>query len=539
MKKSKQSKNKTKHNIADEMTKISHLINQDRFKEALERIGNFEKLTLSNKTLLFNKSCFLIDIGYGLLDPKIVQEGLEIGEKNLTNFRNTEYEATIHYNLANGYQSLYTLSERIIGLEAIPKSENLQKAKLHFIEAIKPCDDLKFDLKKQIWTNYGNCLDTLGRGVEALYAYDETLKLDQHFSMAILNKAMALCFFANISGKYRGAIYLEAYQAIKSILNNQDLIAMGGMGAKKVAENELQKIEMLFKKKKDLLRKLKHPKYKRSILSAFEKFFIDYCIKEKLFLNLHVHQEHCEAAINDPIFIQIITKHSNQRDRFYNLAKYINQIKEDYAVARLLLVQSQYKQKDFDNISTRTTFVNSLDYSEFNLYNGLLKSAFNEAFNILDKIAVFINNYYDLGFKEENIYFTSIRQTKKAKHKESIWEDNDVIRGKILKSKNVSLYAIYDIYKDFKSGTNKKLKNIRNALTHRKLVIFDSVLTDWDTREDKYNIGYNAMLNETIYLLHLSKSAIIYLINFVNIEEYKKIGNGTIVEMYIDTSQFL
>ena len=527
MKRSKQSKNKTKHNIADEMNKISRLINQDRFKEALERIENFEKLNPSNKTLRFNKSCFLIDIGYGLLDPKIVQEGLDIGEQNLKHFRNTEYEVTIRYNLANGYQSLYTLLERIIGLEAIPKSENLQKVKLHFREAIKLCDDLNFDLKKQIWVNYGNCLDTLGRGVEALYAYDEALKLDQHFSMAILNKAIALCFFADISGKYRGAIYLEAYQAIKSIINNQDLIAIGGMGAKKAAEDELHKIEMLFKKKKDLVRKLKHPKYKRSRLSAFENFFIDYCIKEKLFLNLHVHQEHCEAAITDPIFIQIITKHGDEKDRFYNLAKYINQIKEDYAVARLLLVQSQYKQKDFNNISTRTTFVNSLDYSEFHLYIGLLKSSFKEAYNILDKIAVFINTYYKLGLSEDRIYFTTP------------WQKNGKIRDKIIESKNISLYALYDIFQDFKSGTNKKIQIIRNALTHRKLVIFDSVLTDWDSKDDKHNIGYNTMLNETIRLLQLTKSAIIYLINFVNIEEHKKINNGLIGPMFVDTSQFL
>ena len=536
MKKSKQSKNKTKKNEAEEMIKISSLINQDKFKEALGRIKSFEKQNPSSKTLRFNKLCFLVDIGSGLRDPRIVQEGLGIGEQSLTTFKNTEYESQIHYNLANGYQSLYTLSERGIGIEAIPQSENLQKAKLHFRAAIKLCDDLNLDFKKQIWVNYGNCLDCLGRGVEALYAYDETLKVDQHFSMAILNKAMALCFFADISGKYRGAIYLEAYQAIKSIINNQDLIAIGGLAAKKAAEGELQKIKMLFKKKKDLIKKPKHPKYNRSRLSAFEKFFIDFCLKEKLFLNLHVHQEHCEAAITDPIFIRIITKLRDDMKIFYNFAKYINQIKEDYAVARLFLVQSQYKQKDFNNISTRTTFVNSLDYSEFNLYIGLLKSAFKEAYNILDKIAVFINDYYALGFKEEDIYFTSIRNTKP---KESIWEKTDVIRAKILQSKNICLYALYDIYQDFKSGTNKKIQIIRNALTHRKLVIFDSVLTDWDTKNDKHNIGYDTMLNETIHLLQLTKSAIIYLTNFVNTEENKKMKNGLMGSMFVDTSQFL
>ena len=161
------------------------------------------------------------------------------------------------------------------------------------------------------------------------------------------------------------------------------------------------------------------------------------------------------------------------------------------------------------------------------MYFGLLKSAFKEAYNILDKIAVFINDYYKLGLTEDKIYFTSI------------WQNDKKIRDKILKSKNISLYALYDICQDFKSDHYKNIQNIRNALVHRKLVIFDSVLTDWDKKDDKHNIGYDTMLSETINLLRLTKSAIIYLINFVNIEENKKRSNGLIAPMFVDTSQFL
>ncbi|GAH88502.1 unnamed protein product, partial [marine sediment metagenome] len=52
-------------------------------------------------------------------------------------------------------------------------------------------DQCDFKLRKQIWTNYGNCLDTLGRTIEALYAYDEVLKIDSNFPMAMGNKAMS------------------------------------------------------------------------------------------------------------------------------------------------------------------------------------------------------------------------------------------------------------------------------------------------------------------------------------------------------------
>jgi len=527
-KKSEPLKNKGKQSKTDEMRYISSLINQDKFKEALGEIEGFEKQNPGDKTLQFNKLAFFIDIGFGLNDQQLIQQGLDIGEQNLKNKKVAKHKGTIHYNLANGYYSLYGLAEKKAGIQSGPQSENLQKAKLHFREALKHSGEVSLDFKKQLYVNYGNCLDYLGRGVEALNAYDSAIKIDKNFSMAIGNRAKALCFFADISRKYRDAIYIQAYQEIKSIINKQDLIQMGGISAKKAFENELKKIESLTKNKKDLAKNLKHPKYNTEKLSEFEKAYLDFCTKEKLFLNFHIHDNQCEASVIDPIFIAQIIKIGDD-EIYYQYAKYINQIKEDYATARLLLVQSQFKREDFDNISRKTTFVNTLDYAQFNLYSGLLKSAFKEAYNILDKIAVFINDYYQLGLQEDRIYFTSIWYCDNCKK----------IRDEILESKNISLYALYDIYQDFKSGHYQKIRNIRNALTHKKLVIFDSVVTNWDNKENKCNIGYNTMVRETINMLTLTKSAIIYLINFVNTEENKKRGKGPIVQMIVDTSQFL
>lgn len=526
----KQSNNNNNQDTAEEIRYISSLINQDKFQDALERIENYERQHPNDKTLQFNKLGFLVDIGFGLNDQHLVRQALDIGEHNLENHKYPEHDSNIHYNLANGYFSLYELAERRLGIESIPQSANLQKAKVHFREALALCDESKSDFEKRVLVNYGNCLGILGRGVEALTAYDKAITIDEHFSMAIGNKAKALRSFADISGEYRGAIYVEAYQAIESILDNQDLIAIGGWGARKSFENELQKIASHFEDKKDLARTLEHSKYSTTNLSEFEKYYLAFCAKEKLFLNFHLHNTQCKSAIVDSIFIRVITP-IEDNDTFYQLAKYINQIKEDYATARLLLVQSQFRREDFDNISRRTTFANTLDYSQFNLYFGLLKSAFKEAYNILDKIAVFINNYYKLELTEEKIHFTW--------KSPSIWQKDKKIRDEIRKSRNMSLYALYDIFQDFEHGYYESIKDIRDASTHRKLVIFDSmILTDWD-KTDEENIGYSTMLHEMIDLLKLTKSAIIYLVNFVNNEEDKKRSGELIVPMFVDTSQFL
>jgi len=495
--------------ISEQINIVSSLINKGKFIDALNMLNKLENQNPDNSYIQFNKVGLLIDIGLGIEDEKMIIDAINEGENNLAGIKDKNLIASMNYNLANGYLSLFNLSERK-RIHAFLESDNLQKSKSKFRDTIKIFNECNNDFKKQVWVNYGNCLDTIGRTLEAFYAYDKALKIDNNFSMAIGNRAQALAFFADISGKYRDAIYIEAYQELRSVINNEDVISFGGISAKESFKSKLKEIESMFKDKNILEKKLEHPKYNESRLSKFEKFYINFCVNEKLFLNFHVHKDDCESSIVDPIFISLITD-IDDNETFYRLAKNINQIKEDYAIARLLLVQSQYRKKEFDNISKRTTLINTLDYSQFNIYIGLLKSAFKEVLDILDKIAFFINDYFRFGLSERRIYFTSI------------WERNNEIRDEILESKNFSLYALYDIHRDIKTNYYQKIKDIRNAITHRKLVVYDSVLTDWDTKDDRVNIGYDTFLNETINVFQLVKSAITYLINFVNIEENRKI----------------
>src|SRR3990167_5635895 len=416
----------------------------------------------------------------------------------LSKTKNNKTQAYLRYCLANGHTCLYQLTERMGGAvdRTIPQSENLLQAKYHLLLAT----DIEIDdpsLKVQLLVNLGNSLDTFGRGIEAIHAYNEALRLSKNFPMAVANRAKALRTFADISDKYRASIYVTAYQDIKSVLDDPKLVQVGGLEAKKAFERELTYIESRFQDKSLLKRNIKHPRYETKGITKLD-----------------------------------------DNDTFYYFAKQLNQIKEDYAVARLNLVQSQYKQKAFDNISKRTSYVYALDYSQFNLYTGLLKSAFKDAFNILDKIAVFINDYYKLGFNENDIYFDSLRRTGGTA---SIWEEKGVIRKEILNSENQSLYALYDVYHDFKQNRYRRIQDIRNALTHRRLIVFDSLITSVNDNTDKLNIDSDTLLQETVGLTRLTKAAIIYLINFVNTEEEKKKkANGKLIlDMPVDTSQFL
>lgn len=512
------------------LARISDLIKKGNFNEAIKSFNSLETRYPKDKIINFAKVGLLIELGLGLNKENVVVDGIELGNELLKEISDKQFLSHLHYNIANGHMTLYSLSrDSKTPLENIPNNVRLQMAKFHFRESIKNIVHGDNDLELQLWTNYGNCLDALGRNIEAISCYDNALKIDSKFAMAIGNKAKAMKFFADISGAYRKAIYLETYQMLKAAIALNNLIKYGGEKAKKSFEAEILKIESLFMDRKSLSKKLRHRKYKKAYLTDFEKYYLFFCSKYRLFLNAHIHAADCEASINDPIFIRLITP-LKENKRFNILARQINQIKEDYAVARLLLVQSQFRRKDLNRISKRTLFAYLSDYCFFNLYMGLLKCAFKEAFDTLDKITVFVNDYYNLGIDPKRINFD----------RKEFWQKENKIRDEFSKQQNISLFALYDIFLDFKNGFNKGLNDIRNALTHRKIVLCEA-MADFGKNGDNSKISYDAMLSETINLFQLVKSAIIYLINFVEIEERKKERNAKkdIFPIFIDDSQFL
>lgn len=473
-----------------------------------------------------------IESGVQQHDEQQIRDAIVSGEALLPRLSSKPAIGQLYSKLGNAQTDLFLLFAYQNNVKRVPQSEALQQAKAYYRKALDVLQNEAPQLKKQVWVNFGNCLEYLGRGMESLYAYDEALRIDPKFAMAIANKAITARHFASISGSFTAAIHIDAYHSIKSVINDEELVAIGGLEARQHFMAVLQEIEAQVTDKQVLTKRVPHPRYDDTHFSAFEKFYIQFCIRQKLFLNFHVHDDTCKAAIVDPIFISITTP-LDDTTTFYNLARYINQIKEDYAVARLLLVQSQLRRKDLDRLSERTTFVNPLDYSQWHLYYGLLKSAFKETFNILDKIAVFLNRYYALGLREQRVSFDSIwlKDTKK----------DAAMREALLDSENMSLYALYDIFQDFQSGYYQTLKDIRNALTHRQLSIVEISSAGIQKDGDLLCVRSDEMLKQTIQLMRLVKAAIIYLVNAVTIQEKKKQSNADIKTLIIpaDTKQFL
>lgn len=455
-------------------------------------------------------SGLLIDIGFGLEDDKIVTQGIELLQKDFESIVNHgEYAPTAHYNLANGYYNLFRLRMMKDPDAVCFKETELDLARVYYRKA------LEYDLQdailaSQIWVNLGNCFDTLGRVVDALECYEEALKWKSDLGMALGNKGIALHYYALVSGEHQATHLKEAYSLLSQALK---------LGVFPEAVNTfseyLEDIKKRFPDKETLDKPLKYPGYTIETMSELERFLVEFCLKNKLFLNVCNFCQRCNAAIGDTAVIkkmivqirQDIENKSSKNNRYLRLSAYLNQIKQDCVSARFLLVLSRYKGFNLDFVDSHVTIINTLDYSVHNIYIQLVKTSFRSFYNVLDKIACFINDYLELGIPERDVNFRKIWYSKRKK-----------VHKKIEKTKNPSLNALFDIHRGFrKDGPYEKLQETRNALTHRFVAV--KMLQEL---EDEGNMSEDTLVRRTIELAKIVRSAIIYLLYFVHAEESKK-----------------
>lgn len=448
-------------------------------------------------------SGLLIDIGFGLGNEQVVKEGVELLQKDFEAIvQHDEYAPTAYYNLANGYYALFRFKMMRNPFFACFKETELDQAKVYYSKAHE-YDLQDAMLKSQIWVNLGNCFDTLGRVVDALECYEKALEWKQDHGMALGNKGIALGYYAAVTGEHQRTFLVEAYSLLSQALNS-------GVPPETVSifSKYLEDIREQFPDNQILDNPPKYPGYKIRARSKIERFLQEFCLTNKLYLNICNFCQRCDAAIGDTLVIKKMIVPTDKGDRYLHLSAYLNQIKQDYVAARFFLILSRYEGLNLNFVDRRVRIVNTLDYCVHSIYIQLVRVAFKNFYDILDKIACFINDYLELGISEKKIDF------------QGVWYSNrktKLIHKKIEDTKNFSLNALFDIHRDFEKGTYEKLKKTRHALTHRFVNI-----RMFQELEDEENMTENTLVEQTLELARIVRSAIIYLLHFVYVEETKK-----------------
>lgn len=491
----------------DELKNLNDLVGRDPH-EALELLSSYEDRYFDDANLRVNRGGFLVDIGSALKDSRLVKRGI-ISIAQLLATADKEYRPAQLYNLANGYAALHSIARRQPDFSFDPDDSPLREAKRCYREAFAGAEHLDANLLAQLRVNYGNCLSSLGRSLEAISEYNAALGHVADHPMAWGNLGVELEHFAFVARDI--TILRDANEGLLKALADNRLDQMGEPWARSYFEKAQQRIERLLTEvgEDTPLGKPKPPKPATPYHQAYSQF----CVKHELFLNFCLKGRPCQRVAEDAVGLSLTTPLDDDTT-YPRLARVVNEIKERYAAARLVLFEACNPPFDTQPYDEMTYYADNLDYAVYGISPTKLKMAFEGAYNILDKLAFFINAYLGLGVDERRVNFGTVWKGPKS----------TALRPALAQRRNHHLYGLYDVSTDLApDGYLEHLRHIRDYLTHRYLVLHVEGL-DWLTSADspEYHSGYRQLLGQTIQLMQLVRSAVIYLIAFIDKEERAK-----------------
>lgn len=456
--------------------------------DCAEKILNSMKEMEMTPELKYSISSLLIEIGTASKNMDYIDEGI----KNFEELEN-KTKFNVDYNLGNAYSSKY----KIMGKKPnyLTKEKHLlSKAKNYYLNGINN----PLEQNPQLYINLGNTYNYIGRTIDALEYYEKSLN-DPY---ALINKGIGLYSYSTFISNPT-PVLKDAYECFEKVLNIKNI----PIEFEHLCNTHMKKIEDICGKK--ILEEKNDKKLKRPSNNTFEGFVTNFCLDNKLYLNLCNFCQRCNNAVGDTILIpNMLVKIGTplENDPYLKLSSQLNQIKLDYVISRFLLILSQSETSLLDLMSKNTVLTETFSYEENNSSVQLLKNSFTSFYNILDKISHLINIYFKLNKKSKYLNFHNVWNNKKGN-----------INGKLHSLNNIGLSALYDIHLELEPNHEKfYLRKMRNNLTHNFVPIKFVKLEDND-------MTYEELRNNTIELAKIVKNAIIYLIRAIDINERKRL----------------
>ena len=483
------------------LNKACDCINQDNIDGA-NTLLNKLRAKKETPTKNYYLAILLRDLGHKIKNMEYINESIE----KLEELKENSFE-DINFNLGTAYFIKWELEKENETYLTLDHEHSLLKAKKLLKREIIKNDNYDF---RKTNINLANTYNNIGRHIEAIEYYDYVMN-ETGSAYAMLNKGIGL---------YKYSLFLhnptpilsEAYYYFKQILND----TRSSSEMKRKAKAYYDDIKWLFDE--NILEEHIESERIRYSNDFFEGFMINFCLDYKLFLNLDNFCQLCQNSIGDTIDIEkLITNISGElkNEKYDVLSSYLNQIKMDFVSARFLLILSQSNHFDL-NIITKYTYISNTSFNEeHDMRIQLLKDSFNNFFNILDKIAFFINEYLNLEIKKHDVDFRKVwfNFNELSKNKNKKIKTKKKIHEKLKNLDNAGLNALYDIYLELDDKNDKKyLRDTRNALTHRYL----RITHDKKGNDEKTPVEIK---NETIELAIIVKNAIIYLMSLIKINE--------------------
>ena len=452
--------------------------------------------------------------------------------------------APIYYSLGTSYTDLAKNIPEYATEELYERALYYYRIAIELLRA-KELNNDKFmpyvkGIKLPLFTNYANALSHCERKLAAIHYYRCSLIISNGFKMAEGNMGIALLSYGSLvhDPGHQNYLHYFAYNCLKSAIEEGDSRIPSDV------KNYFMRIINGYEpeyRTEFLDKPLNMPEYSMGIAHEYE--YRRWCLHNHVFLNPlnDLLVEHPSFAADTLQLPSIVTSISQTDIPIY--FGLFNQLKQEYIYARYLFYrgieitdQPHYADKD-------TYLVNLYDYPQYSIRVESIKTSFRLLYSLFDKVAFFINTYWQLGIKEHDISF------------HSIWKDesghgNSKYKHKRLEANgNSAIVAINWIYKDFKKEFGdsplpelQRLKSLRNAIEHKYVKVHSDLLYPIDKPyvddEMTYHISEADLQDYTLELLQMIREVIIELTLAVHIEEQKRYNSfgetKTIPHLYLD-----
>jgi len=447
----------------------------------------------------------------------------------------SKVKATLYYFLANAWSRLHDIrhkNDQSSIWEYEQETINNQIINLRKAKKEKGFSEVPIEYQCAILTNLANIFDHTGRTVYSLNLYNQALLIEPNFVMARANRGLCLISYADFdyNENHRDIFAKLAYDDLKKASKQLILYINNGYDAeyytnvKEKCDNKIKVIE-LHLDQTFLTSPFEFNNFSLG-KSKKEKEYRQWALTHTLFLNPMNDIGFNKIASHDPLNLpNLITDiHSG----FPKYITYFNQIKQEYVAYRHLLYEG-IKEKTDKFYNKDISLTDDYDYNLYDINNEKIKIAFRGFYSIFDKIAYFLNEYFDLRYSERGIDFRKIWKNKNNQNELNI---------KFNRLENLALRGLYFINKDlFSLDKDDKafidviepeaveINEIRNHLEHKFMTIKIFDIAKYQISNDRENIKYltqEALEEKTIHMARLAREAIIYLSFTIHIEENKK-----------------
>ncbi len=453
-------------------------------------------------------------------DHTSLKKLVESFEEQEFTFTHQLYKAHYFYCLGNCYSELYKNCHTEWYSDDLMKSVISYRKALHSIPEFdwREDEDTIFasnNLRSMIETNLANCFSSQGRVLCCIPHYDIAISIDEN-PIAVMAKANNELFLSEslYDDGHSEYHYLVAYELITKAIENIDKIAFD-QRTPLLEGGSLLKFKKWFEESFEIDYFNYFEEYVEKFTSKKQKQYFEWSAKNNLFLNDLNDVCEYEITYQDifslPSFIQKLNNSLTISEELSYHGNY-DELKNDYCYARYLIFSSKDISDDTHHMFNSTyPHTDDMSFSINNLKVAQYKSAFRILYSLFDKIAYFINRFFNLNHIKHDRKISIDTLFRDFQSNGNGWKPHKKLKD----SDNYFIHALFYILRDIhKVGSSDSVTKwldpnavafteIRNAMEHRSLKIVDDFGYELATSHNSYNDNNFIKLKEEIKALSI------------------------------------